>query len=131
MRTWLTATVFGVVFSAGCAATPKQASRPMPRESDDNKVAVADTRSKEASGPVKVVARVPSSKQYKFVGRVEVRATNASFVDQAATANAELRQKAKALGADVVKLDVITPPSDRPGAHSGIILAGRAYKKAS
>jgi hypothetical protein len=85
---------------------------------------------KELGGDaVKIVAHRPSAKQYKFAGRVEVRATTADIVDAALAADADLRRQAKALGADVIKLDVIAPPSDRARPRNRVILAGRAYKK--
>ena len=121
----------------GCAGTPKkQAARgPMPSESNDSAVAsVKDSpKPKEQLGgaAVKIVAHRPSAQRYHFVGRVEARATTADIVDAAIAADADLRRQAKKLGADVVKIDVITPPADHATAHSRVILAGRAYKKSS
>src|SRR4029079_9501794 len=87
---------------------------------------------KELGGEtVKIVARKPSTQKYHFVGRVEARATTGDIVDVAIAADADLRRQAKALGADVIKIDVITPPSEHAGKHSRGILAGRAYKKSS
>jgi hypothetical protein len=120
---------------AGCAATPKQAARPMPKESDDRAVAsapAATSKPKELGGAsVKIVSHKPSAQKYKFVGRIEARSASGDIVDAAIAADADLRRQAKALGADVIKLDVIAPPSDHPGKHSRVILAGRAYKKSS
>jgi hypothetical protein len=119
----------------GCATAPKQTARgPMPSEKNDSAVATAkDTpKPKELGGAsVKIVAKKPSPQKYHFVGRVEARATTVDIVDAAIAADADLRRQAKKLGADVVKIDVITPPSDHAGAHSRVILAGRAYKKSS
>lgn len=121
--------------TVGCATAPKQAARgPMPRESDDAVAATAAPapKQKELGGAaVKIVAHKPSPQKYKFVGRIEARSASGDIVDAAIAADADLRRQAKALGADVIKLDVIAPPSDHPSKHSRVILAGRAYKKSS
>ena len=77
---------------------------------------------------VKIVAHRPPARLYKYVGRIEARATTADFVDAAIAADADLRRQARALGADLVKLDVIKPPRDNARPHRRVILAGRAYK---
>ena len=119
----------------GCATAPKQQARgPMPSEKNDAAVASAHETAKpqELGGAsIKIVAHKPSAQKYHFVGRVEARATTADIVDAAIAADADLRRQAKKLGADVVKIDVITPPADHASAHSRVILAGRAYKKTS
>jgi len=119
----------------GCASAPKQHARgPMPSEKNDAAVATANetAKPKELGGAaVKIVAHKPPAQKYHFVGRVEARATTVDIVDAAIAADADLRRQAKKLGADVVKIDVITPPSDHASAHSRVILAGRAYKKSS
>jgi hypothetical protein len=118
----------------GCATAPKHEARgPKPSEASDAAVATADApKPKELGGSaVKIVAHRPSAQKYHFVGRVEARATTVDIVDAAIAADADLRRQAKKLGADVVKIDVITPPSDHASAHSRVILAGRAYKKSS
>lgn len=117
----------------GCATAPKQQARgPVPNEKNDAAVATVKESPKELGGTaVKIVAHKPSPQKYHFVGRVEARATTVDIVDAAIAADADLRRQAKKLGADVVKIDVITPPSDHAGAHSRVILAGRAYKKSS
>jgi hypothetical protein len=118
----------------GCATAPKQAARgPMPSEKSDSAVATSEApKPKELGGSaVKIVAKKPSLQKYHFVGRVEARATTGDIVDAAIAADADLRRQAKKLGADVVKIDIIAPPSERAGAHSRVILAGRAYKKTS
>ncbi len=116
----------------GCATTGTQSARaPKPNEASDN-AAVAAPKPKELGGDaVKIVAHKPSPPKYHFVGRVEARATATDIVDAAVAVDADLRRQAKALGADVIKIDVIAPPSDRAHAHSRVILAGRAYKKTS
>jgi hypothetical protein len=125
----------GGMMMVGCATAQKQQARgPMPSEKNDSVVATAKDTSKpkELGGAlVKIVAHKPSAQKYHFVGRVEARATTADIVDAAIAADADLRRQAKKLGADVVKIDVITPPGDHAGAHSRVILAGRAYKKTS
>src|ERR1700744_1671037 len=117
----------------GCATAPKsQARGPRPSETNDSAVASASNtpKQKELGGAaIKIVVKKPSGQKYHFVGRVEARAPTGDIVDAAIAADADLRRQAKALGADVVKIDVITPPSDHPSKHSRVILAGRAYKK--
>ena len=135
MRTTTLALLVGGLLM-GCAAAPKHEARgPHPSEANDSTVAStsAPAKSKEQLGgaAVKIVARTPSAQKYHFVGRVSARAATGDIVDAALAADADLRRQAKALGADVIKIDVITPPSDRPSKHSRVILAGRAYKKSS
>jgi hypothetical protein len=77
---------------------------------------------------VKIVAHRPSARRYKYVGRIQARASSGDFVDAAIAADADLRRQARALGADLVKLDVIKPPRDNARPHRRVILAGRAYK---
>jgi hypothetical protein len=131
--TWMAMLVAATV--VGCASGPKkQAQGPKPIETNDSAVATAKEtpKPKELGGAgLKIVAHRPSAQKYHFVGRVEARATTVDIVDAAIAADADLRRQAKKLGADVVKIDVITPPSDHASAHSRIILAGRAYKKSS
>ena len=121
---------------AGCATAPKQAgarpARRARRTTPRSRRRATTPKPKELGGAsVKIVAHKPSSQKYHFVGRVEARATTVDIVDAAIAADADLRRQAKALGADVVKIDVITPPSEHAGPHSRVILAGRAYKKSS
>ena len=116
----------------GCASAPKHEARgPKPSEASDSAVAAAPQPKELGGDAVKIVARKPSAQKYHFVGRVAARATTTDIVDAAVAVDADLRRQAKALGADVIKIDVIAPPSDRAHAHSRVILAGRAYKKTS
>jgi hypothetical protein len=113
---------------AGCAAHPKLAQHPRPSEKGDAAVATAPSSavSKElGGGAVKIVAHRPAG-HYKLVGRIEARATSGDIVDAALAADADVRRQAKALGADVIKLDLVAPPR-----RGRVILAGRAYKKSS
>ena len=119
---------------AGCATAPTKTARaPHPSEASDSAVATADApKPKELGGEtVKIVAHKPSPQKYHFVGRVEARATTGDIVDAAIAVDADLRRQARALGADVIKIDVIAPPSEHAGKHSRVVLAGRAYKKTS
>lgn len=128
------AILVGATLAAGCAASKQEARRAHPSEANDAQVASAAAQApvKELGGAaVKIVAHKPSPQKYKFVGRIEARSASGDIVDAAIAADADLRRQAKALGADVVKLDVIAPPSDRPSKRSRVILAGRAYKKSS
>jgi hypothetical protein len=135
MRDLLMVMVVGGSLLGGCAGSHKQAKRPAaPSEVGDSKVATApaEVKPKDLGGAaVKIVAKRPSPKSYKFVGRIEAKTSTNDIVDAAITADAELRRKAKALGADVIKLDVIAPPRDNEHPRNRVILAGRAYKKSS
>ncbi len=117
----------------GCATAPTpQARGPKPSEAGDRAAAFEGSKPKELGGSaIKIVAHKPSPEKYRFVGRVEARATTTDIVDAAIAVDADLRRQAKALGADVIKIDVIAPPSEKARAHSRVILAGRAYKKTS
>ena len=133
MRTTALARVVAATMM-GCATAPKQTARgPMPSEKSDAAVATVDApKPKELGGQaIKIVSHRPSPQKYRLVGRVEARATTADIVDAAIAADADLRRQAKKLGADVVRIDVIAPPGEKAGAHSRVILAGRAYKKTS
>jgi hypothetical protein len=114
----------------GCASTPKQQARgPMPNEKSDSAVATAEApKPNELGGTaVKIVAHKPSPAKYRYVGRIEARAHSSDIVDAAIAVDADLRRQAKALGADVVKVDAISTPAKK----GNIVLAGRAYKKSS
>ncbi len=73
--------------------------------------------------PVRLVGKTPPADRFLFVGKVSARAENVEFVDGARDAQEQLKEKAKALGADVVKIDRVSP-----GKKHLIILAGRAYR---
>jgi hypothetical protein len=121
MRTWLVAMVgFALV---GCATSKGSVAVQKPDEKRDSAVVEAPKPVDKAPS-VKLVAKRPPPNQYKFVGRVEATAKTTDFIEGARTANALLRRKAKALGADVVKIDVVSP-----GTH--VLLSGRCYKKTS
>ena len=118
----------------GCATAPKQHARvAKPSEASDSAAATAEAPKPQELGgaAIKIVAHKPSPQKYHFVGRVQARATTSDIVDAAIAVDADLRRQAKALGADVIKIDVIAPPSENGRAHSRVILAGRAYKKTS
>lgn len=121
MRTWLVGVVGFVL--VGCATSGSTVKLQKPDERRDSAVVEAP-KPVDAATSVKLVSKRPSAKQYKFVGRVEATAKTTDFVEGARSANALLRKKAKALGADVVKVDVI-----EPGKH--VLLSGRCYKKVS
>lgn len=119
MRTWLVAMVgFALV---GCATSKGTVAVKKPDEKRDSAVVEAP-KPVDANPVVKLVAKAPPARRYRFVGRVQATAKNGDdFVEAARTANADLRRQAKALGADVVKVDVVSP-------GRRIVLAGRAYK---
>lgn len=79
-------------------------------------------------GAVRIVAHRPPPKLYKYVGRIKVHATTTDLVDAARKADEGLRRQAEALGADVVRIDVIKPPRDNARPRRRLILAGRAYR---
>jgi hypothetical protein len=74
---------------------------------------------------VRLVTRAPSSAHYVFVGKVRGVAPDAEFVSAAEHVNVQLREKAAALGADVVKIDRVAPCAS---GHR-VLLAGRAYRR--
>jgi hypothetical protein len=119
MRTWLVAMVgFALV---GCATSGSTTQVRKPDEKRDSAVVEAP-KPVDAKSTVKLVAKTPPAKRYRFVGRVEATAkTGGDFVEAARTANADLRRQAKALGADVIKVEVVSP-------GKRVVLAGRAYK---
>lgn len=127
MRNWLATVAIGASLATGCATTTTKQAKMAPRAT----VAAAPEAPKPAElggDVVKIVAHRPPAKQYKYVGRIAATATTGDFVDAAIAADADLRRQARALGADVVKLDVIAPPRDHARPHKRVILAGRAYK---
>ncbi|HZS39226.1 MAG TPA: hypothetical protein VFF06_20485 [Polyangia bacterium] len=72
--------------------------------------------------PIRLVRKTPPPERYLYVGKVRAVARDVEFVDAARTVDAELRSKARALGADVVKIDAVY---DRKHA---VVMAGRAYR---
>jgi hypothetical protein len=78
-----------------------------------------------AQKPVRLVVRTPPRQQYQYVGRVRALATDRDeFVTAAHTVQDQLRERARKLGADVVRLDVIK----EGGRDHVVMLAGRAYR---
>jgi uncharacterized protein YbjQ (UPF0145 family) len=76
---------------------------------------------------VKLVSKAPDPAKYVFVGRVNGVTPKTELVEAAKAAQQDLREKAAALGADVVKIDVLRAPTEAIH-HKGVLLAGRAYK---
>jgi hypothetical protein len=76
---------------------------------------------------VKLVSKSPDPAKYVFVGRVDGVTPKTELVEAARAAQQDLRVKAAALGADVVKIDVLREPAQAIH-HKGVLLAGRAYK---
>ncbi len=78
---------------------------------------------------VKLVGRVPPPKRYEYVGKVWGVAPREGFVEAAHDARVDIKTKAVKLGADVVKIDRVRLPSDRPrSADPVVMLVGRAYR---
>jgi hypothetical protein len=72
--------------------------------------------------PLKIVSKLPSSERWQLVGRVRAVARADEFVDAARTVQDRLRERARALGADVVKIDVAS------AGDQIVQLSGRAYR---
>ena len=136
MRTWLMTVAVGASL-VGCATSSTKhdasARRARPSEADDSPAtasAAASTKAPLLGGSaVKILAKRPTTKQYKFVGRVEATSTSSDIVADAVKADEALQRQAAALGANVVALDVIDPPRDGSHARRHVILAGRAYRE--
>jgi hypothetical protein len=113
MRWLLVAGALGILLSlltAGCTHVSADAPR------NDLEISV-----KPWVRPVKWVAHRPA--RAVFVGRVKGAATDEEFVSAAARVHAALDARARALGADVVKIDRVI-------AGARIVVAGRAYRLA-
>ncbi|HEX4462433.1 MAG TPA: hypothetical protein VIA18_30860 [Polyangia bacterium] len=134
MRTWLMTVAVGASL-VGCATTSSKhdasARRAHPSESDDSSsTATASAKAPLLGGSsLKILAKRPTAKQYKFVGRVEATSTSNDIVADAVKADEALQRQAAALGANAVALDVIDPPRDGSKARRHVILAGRAYRE--
>jgi len=115
----LVAGVIGLLaafFGAGCATiSPGQA-----RAHEDVQIRVVPWQRE-----VRLVTHAPPHEHYVMVGKVRGVAPDAEFVTAADRVHAQLREKAAALGADVVKIDVVAPCAR---GHR-VLLAGRAYKR--
>ena len=136
MRTWLMTVAVGASL-VGCATTSSKhdasARRARPSESDDSSSTSAAAASAKApllgGSALKILAKRPPAKQYKFVGRIEATSTSDDIVADAVKADEALQRQAAALGANAVALDVIDPPRDGSKARRHVILAGRAYRE--
>ena len=103
----------GVVSAgAGCAHAPRQALVVAP--------AAADTPALWTSPP--------PPRLYRFVGRVRGVARSTDLVTAARVARDDLRWKAYALGADVVRIDYVAAPPEHGASRPRVLLAGAAYK---
>ena len=70
----------------------------------------------------------PPHTLYRYVGRVRGVAHSNDFVAAARDANDDLRWKAHALGADVVRIDYVAVPPEHGAKRTRVLLAGRAYR---
>ena len=77
--------------------------------------------------PQLVVNPVPRT-LYRYIGRVEGVASSPDLVEAARVAQDDLRWKAYARGADVVRIDYVAPPPEHASPGRRVLLAGRAYK---
>lgn len=73
---------------------------------------------------VRFVGKTPPRTRFLYVGRVRGEAPDIDFVRAVEQARAQLAERAEALGADVVKIDLIAPTS----RNHVVMLAGRAYR---
>lgn len=102
-----------LLLAAGCShAPPPQARTALPRVYDSPQL----------------VTNPPPHTLYRYVGRVRGVANTNDLVAAARDANDDLRWKAHAIGADVVRIDYVAVPPDHGRAHPRVLLAGRAYK---
>jgi hypothetical protein len=116
--------LLAALLSAGCASTQAASSASASAPADQPEVEITV---RPWQKPVKLVTRTPSRERFTFVGKVRVVALDKDareFVDAARAADEKLREKARKLGADVVKLEVV---SQNDKTHL-ITLAGRAYR---
>lgn len=70
----------------------------------------------------------PPPTLYRYVGRVQGVARTTDLVTAARDANDDLRWKAHALGADVVRIDYVATPPEHARPMRRVLLSGRAYK---
>jgi hypothetical protein len=125
LRIWMVAGVIGLLVAfalAGCASSSLKAAPP-------NQVEIvmrADADEGDAPPPVRLVRKAPNRAQYRFVGEVRAVASDEGFVEAATRVRKLLTEKARALGADVVQINEVSPGGDE---HL-VVLAGRAYRAA-
>jgi hypothetical protein len=113
----------GALWLAGCAEHHPTVTVVQ----DQVKIIVHPWRKRADS--VKLVAKAPPADRYRYVGRVAGRAPTDDFVEAAKDAQNDLKANAAELGADVVKIDRLRPPSDSSKAtRRAVLLTGRAYK---
>ncbi len=116
--------LLAALLSAGCATSQGAAGAGAAAPAEQAEVEITV---KPWIKPVKLVTKMPSRERFTYVGKVRVVALDngaGEFVDAARVADEKLREKARKLGADVVKLDVV---SQNDKTHL-ITLAGRAYR---
>ena len=70
----------------------------------------------------------PPRALYRFVGRVQGVAATTDLVAAARAATDDLRWKAHALGADVVRIDYVAVPREHGRPSRRVLVAGAAYK---
>jgi hypothetical protein len=127
VRFGMVAGVIGLLLAfalAGCASSSRQAAPPNQVEIVMHGGDQQDDADEPA--PIRFVRKTPSRAQYRFVGEVRAVARDEGFVEAAARVRKLLAQKARALGADVVQINVVSPGDDE---HL-VVLAGRAYRSA-
>lgn len=120
-HTMIRATGFALTLAAaGCAHAPLATTMSTSASTEAPRAAAIET-------PLLVVNPPPHT-LYRYIGRVRGVARSSDLVSAASAANDDLRWKAHALGADVVRIDYVAAPPEHGRPRSRVLLAGRAYK---
>jgi hypothetical protein len=114
--------LFAALLLSACAAAPKPVVF-VPREDND---ALVTPRAPLDPG-IRLVVSAPRASRYQYVGRVSGVADLGEWVDTARRAHEDLQRKARALRADVIKIDRVVAP-DEGARGRRTLLAGRAYR---
>jgi hypothetical protein len=75
---------------------------------------------------VRLVMKEPDVERYKLVGKVDGVAPTDDLMLAAGAAEADIKNKAARMGAQLVKIDIINAPEDA-GKKGVVVLEGRAF----
>src|SRR4051794_4677974 len=104
----------GLLLASGCANAPRP---------------VIHTVLEPTATRVRVVVHEPARGKYRFVGKVNGEALTDDTLAAAECAKNDIRNKAAALGADLVKIDEVSAPDDSGQIRRVVIFSGRAFKE--
>ena len=115
----------GTLLVSACAA-PLQAQRV---EVPDDDTRRREIRLDDGAASVRLTTKEPPARRYELVGAVTGESRWDDTWTAARDARIDLRNRARALEADVVMIDQVYPPRDTGRRRRIVVFAGRAFRE--